>query len=505
MKIKFPAYILAAIVGIFTIACNDDDSSGEYVVDESTGYSVIVNSFSLSEDESVLENLDSVFFSIDLDKGRIFNADSLPQGTKINRLVVKIGLPVLKEAKLLIPNAKPGVAADTVDYISNSTDSIDFSRGPVTLRLVSANGEVTRDYEISVNVHTVDPGLLAWSGTAKRALPTTLAAPTAVGVVDVAGEVVCFATDGSDATRATTENPYAADWDVSAAMLPAGADVVSATAVGATIYMLDNSGMLYASTDNGGTWSPTGTTMTHILGSNGSMLLGVSGSGANYRYVTYPATTETPVDADFPVANTSQSIEYTTKWSASPLTMIVGGTTADGRFTGATWAYTDGEWAKISKNPIPEIGGLTVIPYFTAKVSSQWVVTERTTLIAFGGINADGTINGSSYVSYDQGVNWEVAGTNLTLPDEVAGFYGAPAVVKLQTLPEELPTSAWSCVAPNRLAPGYTVAASSRATVPIETWECPFIYLFGGYDATGTLRSTLWRGVINRLAFKPLQ
>ncbi|MDE7443730.1 MAG: hypothetical protein K2M65_06190, partial [Muribaculaceae bacterium] len=45
----------------------------------------------------------------------------------------------------------------------------------------------------------------------------------------------------------------------------------------------------------------------------------------------------------------------------------------------------------------------------------------------------------------------------------------------------------------------------SRAVSPIEQWECPYIYVFGGYDADGKLQNTVWRGVINRLSFKPIQ
>jgi hypothetical protein len=46
---------------------------------------------------------------------------------------------------------------------------------------------------------------------------------------------------------------------------------------------------------------------------------------------------------------------------------------------------------------------------------------------------------------------------------------------------------------------------ASRATAPITQWEVPYIYLFGGYDSEGYLYNSVWRGVINRLSFKPLQ
>ena len=52
--------------------------------------SVAVEGFSLAADDSVLANLDSVFFTIDLNNALIFNADSLPVGTDVSKLVVKV-------------------------------------------------------------------------------------------------------------------------------------------------------------------------------------------------------------------------------------------------------------------------------------------------------------------------------------------------------------------------------------------------------------------------------
>ena len=48
------------------------------------------------------------------------------------------------------------------------------------------------------------------------------------------------------------------------------------------------------------------------------------------------------------------------------------------------------------------------------------------------------------------------------------------------------------------------VTDGSRAVTPVTTWECPYIYLYGGDNASGSLNPQVWRGVINRLTFKPL-
>ncbi len=45
----------------------------------------------------------------------------------------------------------------------------------------------------------------------------------------------------------------------------------------------------------------------------------------------------------------------------------------------------------------------------------------------------------------------------------------------------------------------------SRASTAITSWDCPYIYMFGGESANGDINTSVWRGVVNRLEFKPLQ
>ena len=35
-------------------------------------------------------------------------------------------------------------------------------------------------------------------------------------------------------------------------------------------------------------------------------------------------------------------------------------------------------------------------------------------------------------------------------------------------------------------------------------WDCPFIYLFGGYNEQGTLLPNVWRGVYIRMTNTPV-
>lgn len=118
----------------------------------------MVSSFSLVANDSLLVNLDSVFFSIDLVNAKIYNADSLPYGTDVSHLVAKISTMGSSVAELHIP--RPGKSDSIIDYLKRPNDSIDFSNGPVIFHIVALDKSTQRDYSISVNVHKVKPDSL---------------------------------------------------------------------------------------------------------------------------------------------------------------------------------------------------------------------------------------------------------------------------------------------------------------------------------------------------------
>lgn len=500
MKIRRLIYLLPGLMLMLMSACNSDSSTvmvGEY----NTGSSVMVTEFSLVKNDSVLANLDSVYFSINLDEGRIFNADSLPVGTKITSLQVNIKLPTCRVASLREYGA---ASTDSIDYLTSSTDSIDFSKGPVTLHIVSADGEVERNYTIEVNVHKVDPNDMSWIETAQGELPTTLSAVTDLGCVENDGRVVCFTTDGTDYCRAESSDPYSGSWSTEGVSMPAGARLGSLVNEGADFYVLDSAGQLYASSDEGVTWTSTGVEMSHVYGVSGGKVLGVRASGDQYVHCTYPETTEVAVAEDCPVAGTSQLITYVTEWSTEPLTVFCGGTTAGGDVTGSTWAYDGEEWAEISTTPIPDITGMTLVPYFAFRVNNAWKVSESSIILAFGGVKSNGEMNKTSYVSYNRGVDWEESSQYLTLPDEITPAYERRAFVVPQTFSSRS-AAGWTSLPQRRIPHWLCYEVSSRAVKPITEWDCPFIYLFGGFDEQGAVVDKIWRGAINRLIFKPLQ
>ena len=96
---KQKIYFFLCIAALFLsgISCNStEDDVISYTVSES----VRVSGFSLAANDSVLAHLDTIFFTIDLNKGQIYNADSLPVGTDVSALIANISFDNVAQAKI---------------------------------------------------------------------------------------------------------------------------------------------------------------------------------------------------------------------------------------------------------------------------------------------------------------------------------------------------------------------------------------------------------------------
>ncbi len=478
MTTKLPIYLIVALISAcFAVSCNDDSNDP---VEAAGSYSnTAVTSFSLQKDDSVAANLDSVFFSIDLVGSRIFNADSLPVGTDISKLLVKLGTSQASSCDITF--RIPETTRDTtINLIESPNDSINFSEGPVKMVVTSYDGAARRTYSVSVNVHKHRPDTLKWDEMASSALPSTLVSPKKQKTVYFKDEAYCFTADGAKASLSRSAAPFTGTWTSTSIILPEGADINSIEAAGDAVYMIDGNGVLHTSAD-GINWTATTDKMNHIYGGYGSVLLGARHDTDGWKHVTYPASSETAVPDGCPVSGTSTLVGYETKWSTTPMAITIGGRDTEGRLTGEAWVYDGKIWGQLSTTGIDRMEGVSLFPYMTLRTNEKnWKVTERSTLIALGGLSETQSLSKTVYVSYDFGITWSKAETYLQLPSEMAAFQSAQALIFDTTLPV------------------------SRVTAPIENWECPYIYLFGGYNQDGRLLNELRRGVINRFTFKPI-
>ena len=483
-----PLYLLVALlVAGIVAACNEEISVGGTSVNNNN---CEVSSFSLQRNDSVLSRLDSIYFAINLVDAEIYNADSLPVGTKISKLCVKVGTESASACN--ITYRLLGTDRDTtVNLVDSPNDSINFSNGPVRMEIVSFNGQAKRTYSVRVNVHKSAPDTLVWDSEASRPLPSSLSSITGQKTVMFNGQAHTFTTDGTQYSMAVITDPYTMTHTVSAVSLPEGTQIESITATDSELYCLDADGTLYSSLD-GIEWTALDVTMDYIYGGYESMVLGVRNDGTQWTHLTFPATTEVAVPEGCPVSGTSNLILFSGKWNITPTAILLGGIDAAGHPTGEAWAFDGKVWGRLSNTPPPAISGMAIFPYNTVRISpSTWRVTEQASIIALGGRLKveDGAVaaNDTVYVSNDFGITWRVAATSLQLPDWMPRVDGAQALVVERTL---------------RVAPD--AAPQSRVSAPVTEWECPYIYLFGGREINGTTVATVRRGVINKFTFKPI-
>ena len=94
MKRYISIYLVLALVAAMSLqSCNkknDEPASTTTDYDVYSSASTLVSSFGLKANTKILAHLDSVKFTIDQDRGIIYNADSLPRGTRINALLVDL-------------------------------------------------------------------------------------------------------------------------------------------------------------------------------------------------------------------------------------------------------------------------------------------------------------------------------------------------------------------------------------------------------------------------------
>lgn len=493
-------------------SCNSSDVE----TGEASTYGVAVHSFKLGANDKVLANLDSVFFSIDLVNAQIFNADSLPFGTPTNKLVPSITMyDNVSVAELSFSTEK----GDTVvNYLKNTTDTIDFSRGPVGLRVVSWDGLVERRYTIKVNVHQLKTDSLVWNKAARRTLPSSLSAPTEQKTSADNQAIYCLTRAGSQYSLQSSPNPFYDDWTPLQVSMPANTIVNSFTVVDGVLHVLANDNdsapdHAHYTSDNGGqTWTPSGHRFTEIYGAcAGKLLANVHNADNTWSLIIGADAAPVALPEGMPVSGFSNMILYSAPLAGADHAVIAGGNGADGRPVKAVWGYDGaGHWARLNANPMSEaVSDMMLASFETFRISSSWQAKAYPTLFLFGGRKADGTLNRTMYTSMDYGITWQQASELLQLPEEVPSVYGAQTFRYSGMLHEQRAQSLWQEIPlRHRLPMTATIEEQlpqSRAIAPITEWECSYIFMFGGRRDDGNLSPFIWRATLNRLTFKPIQ
>lgn len=473
-------------------SCNEKSDSDLYL----NPVNVAVTSFKIKTDAGTQE-LDSTFFTIDLEKGVIFNADSLRKGTDVSKLVASISFSnTVSEAKIIMEGGS--TRTGEIDYKENPTDSIDFT-GNVRLEVKADNNNIGTSYTIKVNVHTVDNDSLYWDSTAYNTLPARTAAPTRQKTVQI-GETAYCLIEESDGTLTfrTSDDIEAWKWEDVSTTFPFTPEIETLSSSTDKLWILDNAGELY-SLEPGGAWTATGCKWMSIIGGYNNTIVGLEQKGGKTYFAQYPKTdiNACEIPADFPVSNRSNFVTLSNKWTSSPVAFFAGGRTAGGDMSNTTWAFDGAEWIRLCEGGIPALEGASLLQYYNFRPSSSSnSMIEYQVWMLLGGRLESGEPNRTVYVSYDNGVNWAQGTSSLQLPTVI------PAMVDCDNIVIDKEMS-------SDLADLWTVT-QKPAKIKYELdgtvirWECPYIYLFGGYAADGTLYNTVWRGVLTRLTFTPI-
>lgn len=500
MNLRFLSYFTVCLSLLSAaVSCNkndDDNTTTNYSIYSNT--TTLVSSFSLTKDDNVLHHLDSVFFTIDQDRGMIYNADSLPKGTNVSKLCVNMtSASTVSKVEFLVTDGK--VQGDkTITYTSTTKDTIDFS-GSVKMRVTANDGTTTRLYSVKVNVHNVEPDTLRWPLSSRRELPFsgTLSASKTVGWQGAAATMLC---DKGAYYFCTAATPDDGSWNKNALTLDFTPDIDSFVAGETQMYVLSTSNELYASPD-GLSWTACGVKWRSILGCYGDRALGIIDDAGTNKHDEFPRAdgfAPTALEAGFPVANATPMVLAANEWTTHQQAMIAGGRTEDGSLTSDVWGYDGTRWGRVSRdaaaNKLPAIEGAVMVPYYTHKLDTvRYTARQQAAWLMLGGKLADGTMNRTVWLSNNQGVVWTKAPSHYQLAAHVPDFWKAQALVMTHTL------SGSAAKAP--LAAPY----KPSVVTDITEWQCPYIYLCGGYSQSNAALPSVWRGVITRLEFKPVR
>lgn len=505
MNKRFSIYLLMGILfASVSFSCSDDDDN-DIVMTDSLISSTAVTAFSLEADDEIMENLDTVFFTIDLKNALIYNADSLPMGTNISNLKINMTYVACSSAEFHVTGGKS--MSDTT-FVYSSGDSIDFT-GDVKFEIISQDMSAKRTYDIKVNVHKMKPDSLSWDKVARRDVPAYTTTLKSQKTVQYDGKLYCLVNEGNSYVLSTTSHPGEETWVKNRVNFAFKPKNETFTATENALYILDENNALYSSVD-GMEWTPCGETWYSILGSYDDRLLGVVKVGEDYLHTEYPmrATfTKSKVLSSFPVEGVSQMVTLNSKWAVGKQRIVMGGVTANGTYLCDTWGYDGDTWGKITRySATADVKDATLFAYtYTYFDAETWTTYEYPALYLIGGVMKDGkSLDNSVYISTDNGMTWGQGNESLQLPEYIEPFANAQAFVYESTFEDARSSenSGWIEMPSQKMPAGYRY--KSRATVAVTSWDCPYVYLFGGTAENGTLYNNIWRGVINRLTFKPL-
>ena len=364
-----------------------------------------VNTFTFYTD-TLNPGLTEITYKIDHsgDTGRIYSADSLRFGTRLDSVVPYVTY-----------KATPGSATfylpDTT-IESTGVDTMNFNQSPIYLKVISSDLSNEQWYKISIYVHQADPELYTWEQLTESIFEPQNCVTKAFLTKD---GFALFVNNG----LATTlyQSKEGKTWTQTASQissLPVPCYVRDIVQHHDTLYYIDG-GSLYYSTDLI-TWikkdysSSSAVPVTMLLSYNNQPWCVIQDSTSQQLMLAtihidsicpltnIAGTTNGYLPATFPISEfAALSFESS---SERPRAMVVGGRDYNGNIVNSRWnleyAPNSGYRLKdfsISQPTFESLTGVSIIQYDGK-------------LLMFGGINNDLSLRSDILYSIDEGMNW---------------------------------------------------------------------------------------------------
>ncbi len=350
-------------------------------------------------------------FTINQETCEAYNVDSLPVGTDITKVATQISCD--------------GVAYLYVDSLQSyklfvESDSFDYTT-PLRILVAATDGTYSREYKISLNVHTVDPNQLYWNKIAAN--PAVSSAAVRMFLKD--DKLFLFGCDAEGSVSLhTMAVSNGVSWETkNVTGLPQSPDMNSLVQYSGNFYITAN-GKIYASAD-GEVWENTpcnANVKTLFAASDKDNVIWAvtDDSLACTNDVAAGFTPLQPISDKFPLYDLS-SVIIPLRTNLNINRYILVGRAKQGyRSQPQVWSKLSSERKWVNYIPssyntklCPSLESLVVFPYDDK-------------LYAIGG---KGTVAGTDvaalsaiYVSRDNGLTWEAATDNgPSLPMELSG------------------------------------------------------------------------------------
>lgn len=361
-------------------------------------------SLKFSKNDSI-PKLESAAFSLIYDSvlldSVIVNLDSLPYQTRIDSVFPTFSFKSSSFAYLIMRDTL-NTGLDTM--LLTGKDTIDFTR---VLRVVNIaqNGKDSCSYGIKVNVHQIQPELYVWQKTVDQ-IYTYVASVQKAVFFD--GKYLFYVSSG------LTNNLYISgngvNWvNTPVAGLPPNVILQSITAFNNKLYLVNEKGLIYSSTD-GVSWTGAnpgvaGYTIENLYFVLDNQLWGLFKQDANSKY--YFATTQDgltwqigeTIPSKFPIVDYA-ALVFSSRTN-KPKGLIIGGNASDSTLLSSKWSVQKEinnkyKWVDFSKDK----------PDLTA-LSGASLIHYDNKLLLFGGMDKDFNIVGKGYKeSIDEGMTW---------------------------------------------------------------------------------------------------